>query len=76
MTVMNICSANPAMPSAADMTHGPCSPPAKRLPWRLSSIVPIGLQRSNTPFAEAIERSGPEWVAIIPQVARQLAEEE
>jgi hypothetical protein len=25
---------------------------------------------------EAIERSGPEWVAIIPQVARQLAEEE
>jgi len=27
-------------------------------------------------IAEAIERSGPEWVAIIPQVARQLAEEE
>ena len=25
---------------------------------------------------EAIERSGAEWVAIIPQVARQLAEEE
>jgi len=25
---------------------------------------------------EAIERSGVEWVAIIPQVARQLAEEE
>lgn len=25
---------------------------------------------------EATERSGPEWVAIIPQVARQLAEEE
>jgi hypothetical protein len=25
---------------------------------------------------EAIERSGTEWVAIIPQVARQLAEEE
>jgi hypothetical protein len=25
---------------------------------------------------EAIERSGPEWVAMIPQVARQLAEEE
>ena len=24
---------------------------------------------------EAIERSGAEWVAIIPQVARQLAEE-
>lgn len=27
-------------------------------------------------IAEAIERSGSEWVAIIPQVARQLAEEE
>ena len=27
-------------------------------------------------IAEAIERSGEEWVAIIPQVARQLAEEE
>ena len=25
---------------------------------------------------EAIERSGTEWVAMIPQVARQLAEEE
>jgi len=25
---------------------------------------------------EAIERSGAEWVAIIPHVARQLAEEE
>ncbi len=25
---------------------------------------------------EAIERSGAEWVAVIPQVARQLAEEE
>ncbi len=25
---------------------------------------------------EAIERSGAEWVAFIPQVARQLAEEE
>ncbi len=27
-------------------------------------------------IAEAIERSGVEWVAIVPQVARQLAEEE
>lgn len=27
-------------------------------------------------IAEAIERSGIEWVAIIPQVARQLTEEE
>jgi hypothetical protein len=27
-------------------------------------------------IAEAIERSGAEWVAIIPQVARQLGEEE
>lgn len=26
-------------------------------------------------IAEAIERSGAEWVAMIPQVARQLAEE-
>lgn len=27
-------------------------------------------------IADAIERTGVEWVAIIPQVARQLAEEE
>lgn len=27
-------------------------------------------------IAEAIERSGPEWVSMIPQVARQLAEED
>jgi len=27
-------------------------------------------------IAEAIDRSGAEWVAVIPQVARQLAEEE
>lgn len=27
-------------------------------------------------IAEAIERSGIEWVAMIPQVARQLVEEE
>jgi hypothetical protein len=26
-------------------------------------------------IAEAMERAGPEWVAIIPQVARQLADE-
>lgn len=26
-------------------------------------------------IAEAIERAGQEWVAIIPQIARQLAEE-
>lgn len=25
---------------------------------------------------EAIDRSGPEWVAIVPRVARQLAEED
>ena len=27
-------------------------------------------------IAEAIERAGQEWVAMIPQVARQLANEE
>ena len=27
-------------------------------------------------IAEAIERTGSDWVAMIPQVARQLAEEE
>ena len=27
-------------------------------------------------IAEAIERSGMEWISITPQVARQLAEEE
>ena len=27
-------------------------------------------------IAEAIERTGPEWVEMIPQIASQLAEEE
>ena len=27
-------------------------------------------------LAEAIERSGPDWVPVIPQVARQLADED
>ena len=27
-------------------------------------------------IAEAIERAGPEWVAMIPQIARQLADQE
>lgn len=27
-------------------------------------------------IAEAIERSGPEWIALIPGIARQLDEEE
>jgi len=27
-------------------------------------------------IGEAIERSGPEWVALIPEVARELVEEE
>ena len=34
------------------------------------------LQALQYTIAEAIERSGQEWVSIIPQVARQLAEEE
>jgi hypothetical protein len=34
------------------------------------------LEEIQYTIAEAIERSGQEWVAIIPQVARQLAEEE
>lgn len=27
-------------------------------------------------IAEAIERSGPEWVTVVPRIARQLADEE
>jgi hypothetical protein len=34
------------------------------------------LEEFDYTLAEAIERTGQEWVAIIPQVARQLAEEE
>jgi hypothetical protein len=34
------------------------------------------LSEMDYSIAEAIERSGPEWVALIPQVARQLADEE
>lgn len=33
------------------------------------------LEEIQYTIAEAVERSGVEWVAIIPQVARQLAEE-
>lgn len=34
------------------------------------------LEEIQYTIAEAIKRSGREWVSIIPQVARQLAEEE
>lgn len=34
------------------------------------------LAEINYTIAEAIERSGAEWVAVIPQVARQLSDEE
>jgi hypothetical protein len=34
------------------------------------------LEEIQYTIAEAIERSSVEWVAMIPQVARQLAEEE
>ncbi|HEX4030394.1 MAG TPA: hypothetical protein VHX20_08510 [Terracidiphilus sp.] len=37
---------------------------------------PDWLEAIQYTIAEAIERSGTEWVAMIPQVARQLAEEE
>jgi hypothetical protein len=34
------------------------------------------LEEFGYTIAEAIERTGQEWVAMIPQIARQLAEEE
>jgi hypothetical protein len=34
------------------------------------------LAETGYTLPEAIERSGAEWVAVIPQVARQLAEED
>lgn len=34
------------------------------------------LTQMDYSIAEAIDRSGPVWVAIIPQVARQLTEED
>jgi hypothetical protein len=33
------------------------------------------LEEQGYTIAEAIERAGHDWVAVIPQVARQLAEE-
>jgi hypothetical protein len=33
------------------------------------------LEEQGYTIAEAIERAGRDWVAVIPQVARQLAEE-
>lgn len=34
------------------------------------------LSEQGYTIAEAIERVGPEWVEMIPQIARQLADEE
>ena len=34
------------------------------------------LAENDYTIAEAIERAGQEWVAVIPQIARQLAEED
>ena len=71
-----ICCAKRRMPSAA-----------VTMPWAVQSTgekaaVALVLNRADWlaehgyTIAEAIERTGPEWVAMIPQVARQLAEEE
>ena len=72
---MSTCTASPVMPSAADTTHGVCSLPEKKLPSRSSLNRADWLAEIDYTIPEAIERSGAEWVAIIPQVARQLAEE-
>jgi hypothetical protein len=34
------------------------------------------LEEMDYTIAEAIERSGADWIALLPQVARQLAEED
>jgi hypothetical protein len=34
------------------------------------------LEEFGYTLAEAVEQAGVEWIAIIPQIARQLAEEE
>ncbi len=77
MTVTNICSASRVTPSVEGMTHGPCSPPARKLPWRQLFLNHADrLAEIDYTIPEAINRSGAEWVAVIPQVAHQLAEEE
>lgn len=52
-------------------------PPSKgkRLRWLSCSIVPIGWPASTTTLAEAIERTGPEWLALVPRVERALRDE-
>lgn len=76
MTATNICSANHAMPSAADTTHGACSLPGEKVAVALVLNRADWLTQIDYTIPEAIERSGAEWVAVIPQIARQLTEEE
>lgn len=48
----------------------------EKLAVALTLNRPDWLEAIQYTIAEAIERSGAEWVAMTPQVARQLAEEE
>jgi hypothetical protein len=60
----------------ADTRHGPGNPLAKKLAVALVLNRADWLEEMQYTIPEAIEPSGVEWVAIVPQVARQLAEEE
>ena len=76
MTATNICSASPAMPSAAGMRRGGVQSTGEKVAVALVLNRADWLAEIDYTIPEAIERSGAEWVAILPQVARQLAEEE
>ena len=74
MIAMNICSVRPVTQRAEDYEAWTVQSTGEKVAVALVLNRADWLSTIQYTIAEAIERSGVEWVAIIPQVARQLAE--
>ncbi len=61
--------------SKAVEIHGLCNRPAKKVAVALILNRADWLASIDYTIPEAIERTGPEWLALIPRIARELSEE-
>ncbi len=75
MTVTNISSASRSTRKRGGHAAWSVQSTGERVAVALVLNRADWLAEIDYSIAEAMERSGPEWVSIIPQVARQLAEE-
>ncbi len=70
------CSTRRARPCAFGRTAWAVQSTGEKIAVALVLNRADWLEEYGYTIAEAIERTGQEWVAMIPRIARQLAEEE